>query len=196
MASCCRAKKRSRPPQKRTTCRPRQPVYQRSRTNQTPQQMATHTWSFSARRRNRQRSAYFVGMNRQPGFKVVEQNKEIWLTNTTPILFRAHAPSAHTRRTSLQAQTTAVCNGNKTAPRNLYRTYPDDSNVVAKVFPAELRPDAHLLADLEHLGLPLNISKGPAGVVPGGWQAVQIPEEHKQKERKVIGNRWEAQERD
>ena len=71
-----------------------------------------------------------------------------------------------------KSSTTAACSTH---------SYPDHANVVAEVFPAELGPDPHLLADLEHLRLPLQVSESAAGGVSRGREAVEVPVPTKHK---------------
>lgn len=54
-------------------------------------------------------------------------------------------------------------------------THTDDPDVVAEVFPAKLRPDAHLLADLEHALLPRRVSEGSAGSISRRGEIVKVP---------------------
>ncbi len=57
----------------------------------------------------------------------------------------------------------------------LTQAYPDDSDVVAEVLAAELGPDAHLLADLQHPVFPLQVSESTAGGISRSREAVEIP---------------------
>jgi hypothetical protein len=50
----------------------------------------------------------------------------------------------------------------------------DHPHVVGEVLAAELRADAGLPAELEHLGLQLDVAEGAAVLVAGGGQAVEV----------------------
>ena len=51
---------------------------------------------------------------------------------------------------------------------------PDDSNVVAKVFSTELRTNASLLCEFEHLGFKFNIAKCVTRFAARSWQRIEI----------------------
>lgn len=49
------------------------------------------------------------------------------------------------------------------------------SDVVGEVFATELCPDTQILADLQHLLLPLQVSEGPAAIATRGGKVIIIP---------------------